>query len=363
LVVPRPDAGVPHPAPVIFFGTPAFAVPTLNALADDARFTVHLVVTQPPRPVGRGREIQKSAVHVAADARGLPVFAPNRLRSPEVVTLLASESPALFVVAAYGKILRPEVLNIPDRGTLNVHASLLPAYRGAAPINAAILDGVLETGVTIMLMDVGLDTGPTLAQKRMTIPPDATTATLTATLADLGAPLLVETAARWLAGEIAPMLQDDTAATVTHLLKKEDGEIDWSVPAARLARMERAYMPWPGLFTTLGGKRLILHGLSAVPSIRDVPPGTIVAVGPDGLRVRAGAGDLLIARVQPEGKAAMTAAAFAAGRPNLIGARLGRSSPPTPLHRSQIETEKDHGGDGEGRVTGGKEAYGSTTSL
>jgi methionyl-tRNA formyltransferase len=321
--VPRADANVPHPAPVIFFGTPAFAVPTLGALADDARFDVRLVLTQPPRPVGRGREVQKSAVHLAADARGLPVFAPDRLRSPEVVARLASESPALFVVAAYGKILRPDMLAVPTHGTLNVHASLLPAYRGASPINAAILDGVAETGVTIMLMDVGLDTGPILAQERFAIPSDATTASLTVTLADLGAPLLVDTAAHWLAGEIEPRPQDDSAATVTRLLKKEDGEIDWSAPAARLARMERAYAPWPGLFTTLGGKRVILHSLTAVPSEGDEMPGTIVTVGPDGLRVRTGEGDLLIARVQPEGKGPMVAAAFAASRPNLIGMRLG----------------------------------------
>jgi methionyl-tRNA formyltransferase len=331
VVVPRLDASVPRPAPVVFFGTPAFAVPTLDALADDARFAVRLVVTQPPRPVGRGRGMQRSAVHVAAEAQGLPVFTPDRLRSPEVVRRLASESPALFVVAAYGKILRPDVLAIPDHGTLNVHASLLPAYRGASPINAAILDGVPETGVTIMLMDVGLDTGPVLSQERMAVPHDATTATLTAALADLGAPVLVETAARWLAGEIVPVPQDDAAATVTRLLKKEDGEIDWAAPAARLARMERAYTPWPGLYTTLGGRRLILHGLSAVSSDSDVTPGIIVAVGPEGLRVRAGEGDLLVARVQPEVKAAMTAAAFAAGRPNLIGARLGKASPPSPL--------------------------------
>lgn len=323
MVVPRPDASVPHPAPVIFFGTPAFAVPTLNALEDDDRFDVRLVVTQPPRPVGRGREVHKSAVHLTADARGLPVFAPDRLRSPEVVARLVSESPALFVVAAYGKILRPDVLAIPAHGTLNVHASLLPAYRGASPINAAILDGVVETGVTIMLMDVGLDTGPILAQERLAIPFDATTASLTAMLADLGASLLVDTAARWLAGGIEPRPQDVSAATVTRLLRKEDGEIDWSAPAARLARMERAYTPWPGLFTTLGGKRIILHSLTAIPSERDEMPGTIVAAGPDGMRVRTGEGDVLIARVQPEGKGPMAATAFAAGRPNLIGMRLG----------------------------------------
>ncbi|MGI8855169.1 MAG: methionyl-tRNA formyltransferase [Thermomicrobiales bacterium] len=323
MVVPRPDANVPRPAPVIFFGTPAFAVPTLAALAEDARFAVCLVVTQPPRPVGRGREVQRSAVHVAADARGLPVFAPDRLRSPEVVSRLAGESAALFVVAAYGKILRLDVLNLPDHGTLNVHASLLPAYRGASPIAAAILDGVPETGVTIMLMDIGLDTGPILAQQGVAIAPDATTASLSATLAESGAPLLVDTAARWLDRQIEPEPQDDAAATVTRLLKKEDGAIDWHAPAARLARMERAYSPWPGLFTSLGGKRLIVHGVTDLLPDRDAPPGTIVSVGQSGMRVRTGAGDVLVARVQPEGKGAMTAAAFAAGHPNLVGTRLG----------------------------------------
>lgn len=323
MVVPRPDTDVPRPAPVIFFGTPAFAVPTLAALADDARFLVRLVVTQPPRPVGRGRDVRRSAVHAASDERGLPVFAPDRLRAPEVVARLAAESAALFVVAAYGKILRPDVLDLPDRGTLNVHASLLPAYRGASPIAAAILDGVPESGVTIMLMDVGLDTGPILAQQRIAIVPDATTASLSAELAAVGAPLLVETAARWLERRIEPDPQDEAAATVTRLLKKEDGAIDWHASAARLARMERAYTPWPGLFTLLGGKRLIVHGVTALPSGTDAPPGTVVAVGPSGMRVRTGDGDALVARVQPEGKGAMTAAAFAAGRASIVGTRLG----------------------------------------
>lgn len=323
MVVPRPDAGVSYPASVIFFGTPGFAVPTLDALAEDARFTVRLVVTQPPRPAGRGQGVRRSAVHVTAEARGLPVFTPERLRSPEVVERLAGEATALFVVAAYGKILRPDVLGIPDHGTLNVHASLLPAYRGASPVTAAILDGVAESGVTIMLMDIGLDTGPILAQARVPVPPDATAATLTATLAAAGAPLLVETAARWLAGAIRPIPQDNALATVTRLINKGDGEIDWGQPAARLARMERAYTPWPGVFTTLDGKRLLLYGLAAVSSETDASPGTIVAVTDAGMRVHTGAGDLLIARVQPEGKGSMAATAFASGRPGLVGATLG----------------------------------------
>lgn len=323
MVVPRPAAPVPTPVPVVFFGSPAFAVPTLLALADDEGFAVRLVITQPPRPSGRGRNVHRSAVHEAAEGRGLTVSAPDRLRDPAVVADLAAMVPSLFVVAAYGKILRPELLALPDHGTLNVHASLLPVYRGASPIHAALLDGVAETGVSIMLMDVGLDTGPVLARARVAIPDDATTESLTGTLAHVGAPLLVETAARWLRGEITPSPQDDRAATVTHLIKKEDGDVSWVLPAARIARMERAYRPWPGVFTFLGETRLLLHGLREVPSSPvSVPPGTIVAVDRDGLRVRAGEGDVRVARVQPEGRSPTDAAVYASGQPKLVGMRL-----------------------------------------
>lgn len=324
MVVPRPDAPAPTPIPVVFFGSPAFAVPTLLALVEDDRFAVRLVVTQPPRPSGRGRHVHRSAVHEAAEARGLPVLAPERLRGdPAVMEHLVAVAPSLFVVAAYGKILRPEILAIPDRGTLNVHASLLPAYRGASPIHAAILDGATETGVSIMLMDVGLDTGPVLAQSKIHIPKDATTASLSETLALPGTSLLLDTAARWMRGEIIPSPQNDRAATVTRLIKKEDGNVRWELPAARLARMERAYQPWPGVFTFMGGKRLLLHGLSAMPALPIlVSPGTIIAVDEHGFRVRAGVGDVLVARVQPEGKSPIAAPAFASGHPRLVGTRL-----------------------------------------
>jgi methionyl-tRNA formyltransferase len=325
LVVPRPAAPVPFPHRVIFFGTPTFAVPTLNALAEDGRFSVELVVTQPPRPSGRGRHEHRSAVHMVAEGRGLPVFAPERLRGPEVIARLTDCEPTLFVVAAYGKILRPDVLAIPDHGTLNVHASLLPKYRGASPITAAILDGEAASGVTIMLMDVGLDTGPILSQATVPIPPDATTASLTYLLGALGAPLLADTTARWLLGEIEPELQDDAMATMTRLIAKEDGAVDWRLPARRLERMERAYSPWPGIFTTFAGKRLILHGLRSTEGRGQGTPGVVLEATDAGIRVATGYGDLLIERVQPEGKAEMSALAFANGRPHLIGSRLGES--------------------------------------
>lgn len=324
MVVSRPDAPVPSPIPLVFLGSPSFAVPTLHALADDERLVVRLVVTQPPRPSGRGLVVRGSAVQQAAEARGLAVFAPERLRDPAVVATLAAVRPSLFVVAAYGKILRPDILAVPDRGTLNVHASLLPRYRGAAPVHAALLDGAPETGVSIMLMDVGLDTGPVLAQARVPIAGDATTESLTAALADLGASLIGDTATRWVRGEITPQPQDERAATMTRLVRKEDGDVQWASPAERIARMERAFRPWPGVYTFLAGRRLLLHGLRAAPSLPvPAPPGTILAVDHDGLRVRAGDGDVHIERVQPEGKSPIDAAVFARGVPGLVGMHCG----------------------------------------
>lgn len=323
MVVPRPAAAVPYPHRVVFFGTPEFAVPTLHALVDDRRFVISLVVTQPPRPSGRGRHERRSAVHVAAEERGLSVYTPDRLRGPEVTARLAESEPTLFVVAAYGKILRPDVLAIPDHGTLNVHASLLPKYRGASPIAAAILDGVDVSGVTIMLLDVGLDTGPILSQVPVPVPRDATADSLGDLIGVVGAPLLVDTAARWLHGEIEPEPQNDAAATVTRLITKEDGAIDWNLPARRLVRMERAYTPWPGVYTTFAGTRLLLHGLRSAEATTPCASGTVLRVTNEGLRVCTGYGDLLVERVQPEGRPAMSASAFANGRPHLIGSRLG----------------------------------------
>ncbi len=336
MVVARPDAPVSRPAPIVFFGTPVFAVPTFLALMADARFAVRLVVTQPPRPAGRGQTVQRSAVHEAADAHGIPVITPERLRGTDAVTPIAAAQPALFVVAAYGKILRPEMLAMPDHGTLNVHASLLPAYRGASPIHAAILDGVPETGVTIMLMSVGLDTGPILAQARVPVASAATTAQLTDELAHVGAPLLVDAAAHWLQGAITPYPQDDTQATMTRLIVKEDGIVDWAVPAARIARMERAYQPWPGVATYLGERRLILHALSTRAASSDALPGTILAVEDGALLVRAGDGVVVVGAIQPEGKAAMPARAFANGRPHLIGSRF-QSIPPSTTRKMQTD--------------------------
>lgn len=323
MVVARPGTAVTWPAPVVFFGSPAFAVSTLDALAADGRFAVRLVVTQPPKPVGRGNRVTRSAVHEAAERRGIPVWTPERLRGAAVLNMLREQEAALHIVAAYGKILRRDVLDIPARGTLNVHASLLPAYRGASPITAAIMDGVAQTGVTIMLLDEGLDTGPMLGRVAVDISPEDTTPTLTERLAATGASLLVETAARWLAGDIAPEAQDANRATHTRTLTKEDGLTDFDQTPERMARTERAYTPWPGVYTFLDGTRLILRALSADEGSADAPGGTIIAADAGGLRVAAGGGILRVRVVQPEGKGAMPASAFAAGRRGLVGMRLG----------------------------------------
>lgn len=211
---------------VIFMGTPEFAVPSLAALAAGAAAVV-AVVTQPDRPSGRGQQLAMSPVKAFALAHGLPVWQPPTLKTPEVVAMLAELRPDVIVVAAFGQILRPNVLDLPPHGCINVHASLLPRWRGAAPVQAAILAGDQVTGSTIMRMDPGMDTGPILAQAALTIAPRDTGGTLTARLAQQGADLLAETLPRWLAGEITPRPQDASLATLCRPLRKEQGVIDW----------------------------------------------------------------------------------------------------------------------------------------
>ena len=256
---------------LVFMGTPDFAVPSLRALLSlgdvaGRRARVVAVVTQPDRPAGRGGHIQASPVKVAALEAGVPVLQPGRLRRPEHVAELRAYSPDLIVVAAFAQILSREVLDMPAYGCLNVHASLLPRWRGAAPIAAAILAGDTTTGVTIMKMDAGLDTGPILAQRAETIRPDDTAATLTERLATLGASVLVDTLGPWVSGQITPRPQDEAQATLTRPLKREDGLIDWgATAAATVARMARAYDPWPGAASTVASSTSACHSLSTRP--------------------------------------------------------------------------------------------------
>jgi methionyl-tRNA formyltransferase len=316
---------------IIFMGTPWFAVPSLRALVTwatphDAR--VVAAITRPDKPTGRGQALIPSPVKAAAVELGIPVHQPGPLRRPEALVLLAGLAPDVIVVAAFGQILPPDVLALPTRGCLNVHASLLPRYRGAAPIAGAILAGDIETGVTIMLMDAGLDTGPIIATRATPIGDSETAGDLTARLGELGAALLVDTLPGWLAGAIHPQPQNDAHATLTRLLRKEDGVLDWSQPAEVLARRVRAYTPWPGALTTWEGRALkVLRASSVAPPTPALAPG-IVTLLPDahsGQRILCGCGQgaLALEVLQLEGKRALPAAEFARGQARIAGAHLG----------------------------------------
>ena len=308
-------------ARLIYMGTPQFAVPTLVAL--EAHHQVVGVVTQPDRRAGRGRKVVVSPVKEAALERGLRLFQPRSLRDPDAVAQLADWRPEVIVVAAFGQILKAPVLNLPRYGCLNVHASLLPAYRGAAPIAAAILAGEEVTGVTIMRLDEGLDTGPLLAQAECPIGPQDTTASLSARLAELGARLMVETLSGWLGGEIEARPQDDSRATYCRTLTKEDGRLDWSRPADALERQVRACDPWPGTFTTWAGQRLKVLRARARPEWQgEGVPGQVVALE-EGIGVVAGKGALELVEVQRAGKKPMAADLFALGQRDLVGSVLG----------------------------------------
>lgn len=317
------------PTRIIFMGTPDFAVPSLRALHQQAganNWEIVAVVTQPDRPSGRGKKLTVSPIKAQALADDLPVQQPERLRKrPEAVAALAALKPDLIVVAAYGLILPADVLALPTHGCINVHASLLPAYRGASPITAAILDGRVTTGVSIMLMDEGMDTGPVLAQATQPIHPDDTTATLSDRLAQQGADLLVETLPPWLAGEITPTDQADLPGepSICRLIRKEAGRIDWQAPAAVIERMTRAYTPWPSAFTTWRGENFKIWQAEVMAAGNDnAAPGEVVAT-PAGPAVGTGDGLLRLITVQPAGKRAMDIQSLLNGAPDFIGARLG----------------------------------------
>jgi methionyl-tRNA formyltransferase len=303
-------------------GTPDFAVPVLKALI--GQYEVVGVVTQPDRRVGRGRKVEASPVKVVALAHNLPVLQPPRLRQPDVVAELETLAPEVIVVAAYGQILPPAVLAIPPKGCLNVHASLLPRYRGAAPVAAAILAGEEETGVTIMLMDEGMDTGPILSQATCPISPQDTRESLSAKLARLGADLLMDTLPRWLAGEIEPRPQDHSQATYSRIIAKEDGLIDWSQSAVEIWRRCRAYYPWPSTYTYWRSKLLKVLSAEALPHWSgEEEPGQVMALD-EGLAVATSEGALLLKEVQLAGRRALNAEDFARGQRDFVGSVLGK---------------------------------------
>jgi methionyl-tRNA formyltransferase len=286
-------------------GSPEFAVPVLRTLKG-----VVGVVTQPDRPSGRGRVLTPPPVKSLALGLGLPVIQPNKLREPEAMQQLRDWQPELIVVAAFGQILRAEVLDLPCHGCINVHASLLPRWRGAAPINACILHGDEETGVTIMKMDPGIDTGPTYTSRAVRIAPDETAATLATKLSQLGADLLAASLPGILDGSLPPQPQPAEGATYAAMIKKEDGLLDFNLPAVELERRVRAYVPWPGTYFLWKQEPLKVHRAS--PGRGSLRPGQRAVV--DGLpAVGAGQGVLLLEEVQPPGKKPMPGRAFLAG--------------------------------------------------
>jgi methionyl-tRNA formyltransferase len=312
---------------VIYMGTPEFAVPTLRVLAEWDGGEVVAVVTREDRPAGRGQYLAASPVKRSALDLGLPVLQPGSLRSVEAQEVLRALAPDVIVVAAFGQILPQAVLDLPPHGCLNVHASLLPRWRGASPISAAILAGDDETGITIMRMDAGLDTGPIVRQRTQPIAPDDTTGTLTNALADMGAVLLIETLPGWVVGTLIPTQQDASQATVTRLLRKEDGRLDWGHDAIALSRQVRACNPWPGAFTRWNGEALKVLSAHAVPLPREAEPGLVLAVPATGRHrvpvVVCGGGALALDGAQAQGKRPVTGEELLRGYPGLEGATLG----------------------------------------
>ena len=296
---------------VVFMGSPDFATAILRALAQ--HYSLVGVVSQPDREAGRGKQLKAPPVKQVALELGLPIIQPERLRAPEAMQQLQAWAPDLIVVAAFGQILRPAVLDMPRFGCINVHASLLPRWRGAAPIQACLLAGDAFSGVTIMRMDPGVDTGPILTQRQTALTPEDTAGTLSDRLSGMGAELLIDTLPAYLAGEIVPQAQDNEAATYAAMLQKEAGQLDFSQPAEVLARLVRAYAPWPGAYTLWQGEGFKVHRAHAVsgdsrPAQRGVV-GHLPALG-------TAQGWLVLDEVQPAGKKHMPGEVFLRGARN-----------------------------------------------
>jgi methionyl-tRNA formyltransferase len=313
---------------VVFMGSPEFSVPPLESLVLN-QYQVVAVYTQPDRPAGRGRTLTPSPVKQAAAAWKIPVVQLPSLKRPAAVAELAGFHPDVIVVAAFGQILPQPVLALPRYGCLNIHPSLLPQFRGASPVAAAILAGVRFTGVSIMLMDEGLDTGPLLARAQLPVAAIDTTGSLSAKLSRVGAQLMLEVLPRWLKGKITPQPQDELQASYAAPISKEAGEIDWQLSAVDIWRRVRAFYPWPGAYTRWLGRRLGI--LEAVPLSggEGARVGQVVALGGEGpvsaFGVATGEGVLGVLRLRLEGKQALGAAGFLRGQRDFIGAQLGLS--------------------------------------
>lgn len=307
---------------IVFMGTPEFAVPSLEALLRSEDQVVG-VVTQPDRPKGRGQELAAPPVKQLAERSGVPVLQPTKMKDPAFLSALQAWQPDVIAVAAFGRILPPAILSLPPKGCINVHGSLLPKYRGAAPIQWAIINGERETGITTMLMDEGMDTGAMLLQERVAIRSDDTAGTLAPRLAEVGGRLLVETLRRLKAGTLTPQPQDHSQATMAPILKKEDGLIDWRLPATEIANRVRGLSPWPGAYTWKGGDRWVLWRVAVADNAQVAEPGTVTKVTKDRIEVATGQGTLHLIEIQPSNSRRMTAMQYLTGHRLADGARFG----------------------------------------
>ncbi len=310
---------------MVFCGTPQFAVPSLQHLLQQPDFEVVGVYTQPDRPKGRGQEIALSPVKEVALAAKLPVHQPAKVRAPEIEEQLRALAPDVVVIIAYGQIIPARLLTIPKFGWINLHASLLPKYRGAAPINWAIVNGETRTGNTTMRIDAGMDTGEILLQEQVAIGPEETAPELAVRLAEAGAPLLAATLRGLVAGTLQGRLQDDAAASLAPMLKREDGCIDWTLPVQEIYNRMRGFAPWPGAYTQFRGQICHLWGKPVSKEKADAAPGTLLASS-GGLRVVCGQGSVLeLTSVKLEGRKQVSGVEFARGARLQAGERLGKA--------------------------------------
>ena len=307
---------------VVFFGTPEFALPTLRALLDGPDAVVG-AVCQADRPVGRDQRVQMPPVKSLARSRDIPVLQPTRLRAADTLATLRAWAPDLVAVAAYGRILPEDILELPSHGCINVHASLLPKYRGAAPIQWAILRGEHTTGVTIMRMNERMDEGAILLQRKIAIMEEETHGQLQERLARLGSRALMEALAQLESGTLRGQPQDDAIATLAPMIHKADGAIDWTRSAEEIVRKIRAFNPWPSAYTWWEGKVLKIYRARVRPETANAEPGTVIAIG-DKIGVATGSDVLAISELQREGRKRLPAGAFARGGALAVGVRLGK---------------------------------------
>jgi methionyl-tRNA formyltransferase len=315
------DVHTPPPLRIVYFGTPAFAVPTLMALLK-SRHKVVAVVSQPDRPKGRGHRLAATPTKELAALCGVPVLQPTKLREDTFLATVAELRADLGVVAAYGRILPDALLAIPRLGMINVHASLLPAWRGAAPVHRAVIAGDSVTGVTIMRVVQELDAGPMLARVTVPIGPDATSPEIETILADRGAALLLDVVEQFAAGAVVETPQDHAQATFAPKILKTEGPIDWSLPAVRIHNLVRGLQPWPLASTTVDGARFLIHRTAVATQANEAAPGTVVRADGDTLAVATGAGVLEILQIQPEGRRPMTVREFLSGHRVALNTRL-----------------------------------------